>query len=333
MDTTIDHEHIELPLVDKLEAPAISTEDKVSDPPPAQPTAEPPAGINEVVENLDPQSIRPSRFPGRCEETFQTEGYEELRAEIATAGTNTVPIRVQRLEKRDGQFEYELIYGQRRLHACRDSRIPVRAIVTANRDKEDSFLEHIRENLHRLDRSAFELGRLAAWAFREGLFQKNQHRLAKAIHKSVSQVSEALTLALLPPEVIGAFASPEALQYRDAKPLRDAVTADRNAVIAEAVRITNGGEDLKPSEIVKRLTAAAGVPVRPSNGQADIAIECEGKVFGSLKFDRTGHALMKLDVLLDDAQRGALKAQVEAFIRRKVLKLKGKPAAAGGAPA
>jgi len=181
------------------------------------------------------------------------------------------------------------------------------------------FLDHLRENLYRADVSALEFGQLAQFALSSGRFA-SQHRLASEMGRSVSQVCEGIQLAKLPDAVVAAFSSPDALQYRHAKALSDAVALAENVVVAEANLIQAQGAGLAANEVVRRLTTAAGVAVRRSNSNAGMPLECNGIVFGSLQFDKSDCAVLKLNRPLDDKQRAAFKAHVVSFYRRKVLR-------------
>lgn len=62
-------------------------------------------------------------------------------------------------------------------------------------------------------------------ALDEGLFPSNK-KMAEALGVDLGIVGKALTLAGLPVEVIDAFKSPLKIQYRFAKPLKDALAKD-----------------------------------------------------------------------------------------------------------
>ncbi|HZF31383.1 MAG TPA: ParB/RepB/Spo0J family partition protein [Gammaproteobacteria bacterium] len=103
-------------------------------------------------------------------------------------------------------FEYELIYGARRLFAAQhlgiDLLIDLREI-----DNRSALIEMDVENRVRADISAYERGRSYQRFLTSGYF-KNQTEMAKALGVSDSQVSRLLRYAELPAAVVGAFSSP-----------------------------------------------------------------------------------------------------------------------------
>jgi ParB/RepB/Spo0J family partition protein len=108
------------------------------------------------------------------------------------------------------EFEYELIYGARRLFAARhlgiDLLIDVREI-----DNRSALIEMDIENRVRTDISPYERGRSYRRWLTAGYF-KNQVEMAKALAVSISQVSRLLRYAQLPAAVVNAFDSPNAIR-------------------------------------------------------------------------------------------------------------------------
>lgn len=64
------------------------------------------------------------------ESAFQDEGFEQRRASIIAAGCNLQPILVRQLSGTARDVRYELVYGERRLRACQEAGLHVRALVT-----------------------------------------------------------------------------------------------------------------------------------------------------------------------------------------------------------
>ena len=100
----------------------------------------------EVVQMLDPKSIRRSRWANRIEAEFQTPEFAQLKSEIASAGGNVQPIKARRIEGAgkvfDGQTPiYEIVFGHRRHQACLELGLTVNAIVIGHMDDKALFDE------------------------------------------------------------------------------------------------------------------------------------------------------------------------------------------------
>jgi hypothetical protein len=137
---------------------------------------------------------------------------------------------------------------------------------------------------------------------------------------SKSRIFEAIQLASLPEEIFQAFNSPSDLQFRHAMQLTDALKSNRYAVVAEAAKILEMGEHLKPQDIVSRLVDAGGTTVRPSNDRNEMPLSCDGTAIGKLLFDKSGIIEVNFELLLQEKQRTALLLQLQSFFRRNVFK-------------
>lgn len=307
---------------------------------PVEPTENPPPSTGsgpapndpKTVVLLDPGLIRPSSVPNRHPSFFDDQAFQTLEQSIVFSGGNLVPISVRPIPMDASGHQFEIISGERRHRVCRKIGQPVRAIVETPQDDQASFLMTFRENQGRADLSAWEVGCQIKFGLEHGHFSSRLHA-SREIGRDTGDVSRAVQLASLPPDVVSAFASPRELTYRHAKPLTDAVAvADScEAVLEEARRIRNAAEGLGPGEVLKRLLAAAaqakrlldggvGEPIGQSNGKVDIAIEQDGQPVGRLVSDAKGILKITLEQPLDEKQRGQLIEQLQAFYKRCVLK-------------
>lgn len=278
---------------------------------------------------LDPRLIRPGTVPNRAKAAFDQSLFRHLQASITLAGGNVQPIAVRPAPADEAGTVYEIIYGERRHRACLLASLPVRALVQESVDVDidvdvnaaEDFLATFRENQGRADLAPWELGRQVAFALAHGYFS-SQRKVAHEIGRDVGDVSRALQLAALAPEVIAAFASPLDLQFRHAKPLTDAFKKAPEAVLAEALRIRQEGQALAPGEVLARLVAAASEEgVGPSNTHAlDEAIEVDGQCIARLVAGPGGLVQVRMALALDDRQRAQLAEQLQAFYRRCVVK-------------
>jgi ParB family transcriptional regulator, chromosome partitioning protein len=108
------------------------------------------------------------------------------------------------------EFEYELIYGARRLFAAQHLGIDL-LIDVRELDNRAALIEMDIENRVRADISPYERGRSYRRWLTAGYF-KNQVEMAKALAVSVSQISRLLRYAELPAAVVDAFDSPNAIR-------------------------------------------------------------------------------------------------------------------------
>lgn len=175
-------------------------------------------GAAPVLE-LDPLAIDSSAWANRHDDSYTGDAFTKLKEEIASAGGNVQPIKVRPKVGHAGR--YEVVFGHRRLRACRELGIKVKALVVPVTD-HDLFIEMDRENREREDLRPFEQGRMYSRALAEGLF-KSQGQLARETGANPALVSMAIKIAELPDTVLHAFPSPLDIQYRWAKPLAEMV--------------------------------------------------------------------------------------------------------------
>lgn len=208
------------------------------------------------AQKLDPATIRPSRWANRHEDSFKGAEFAALKVEIASAGGNVQPIKVRPMRDGLGQVlgdRYEVVFGHRRHRACAELGLQVLAVVEEVSDAE-LYVQMERENRGRANLSAWEQGSMYARALDAGLFPSNR-RLADAVGVDVSAIGKALRIARLPAEVVAAFPSPTAIQFRWGQNLAAALELNEAAVLAEAKKVEGAG--LSAAEVFARLEAAA----------------------------------------------------------------------------
>ena len=212
---------------------------------------------------IDPTDIRPSRFANRHASSFATAEFEVLKAELKEAGGNVQPVKVRQISAEGREGKYELVYGHRRWEACRQLGLPVLALVD-NIDDRELFAEMDRENRSRKDLSPWEQGVMYRRALNEGLYSSNR-KLAEALGVDLGAVGRTLILADLPSEVVDAFRSPLALQFRWAKLLNDAIKDDPKGVKARAKELSTRAPRPGAKETLELLIGAKGRGVEPFN--------------------------------------------------------------------
>lgn len=245
-----------------------------------------------MVVKLDPARVRQSKWKNRHELSFKTQRYLDLKAEIESAGENVQPIKVRQAGKgADGQDEYEVVYGRRRLRACLELGLLVNAIVE-NMDDLQLFAQMERENRNREDLSPWEQGVMYKDALDAGLFS-SQRQMATKLGINQAMISTAVRLASLPEEVIAAFPSPLDLQYRWAQELTEALEKDAVKVMGEAEILRAG---IRPSAkaVLDRLLGAVVSGNSKSIDSTARELSVAGKAVGSIVRDRKGAVSVKL---------------------------------------
>ena len=261
-----------------------------------------------VVELIDPKRIRPSRFANRHELSFTSPDFESLKAEIAAAGRNVQPIKVRPIgEGADEIGEFEIAFGHRRHRACLELGLPVAAIVEELSDSQ-LFGEMERENRERQDLSPWEQGVMYRRALDEGLFP-SLRKLSTALGVQAGNVSTAIQLASLPDEVVAAFPSPLALQFRWGAVLSSALGRDPDHVLSIAKKLAATTPKLAAKDVLARLTGEPGEPAAAASTQ----FESKGAVVAQCARDLKGNISLRI-------KSGALSAAKERrlmdFVRR-----------------
>lgn len=259
---------------------------------------------------LDASKVRPSRWANRHPASFADAAYAELKAEIASAGGNVQPVSVRRVAGagEGAEHTHELVYGHRRHRACLELGLPVAAIVEPLTDAE-LFTEMERENRERQDLSPWEQGQMYKRALDEGVFP-SLRKLAAAIGAQAGNVSTAIQLAALPAEVVAAFPSPLALQFRWGAALKAALERNPEGVLAHARELAAVTPRLPAKEVLARLTGVQAAPRR----DAPVPLLSGSRVVGSWDRDAKGNVSVQI-------KAGALSPAREKRLREFLLKL------------
>lgn len=268
-----------------------------------------------VARPLDPALISRSRWANRDPRHFESPSFVELKREIASAGGNVVPIKVRLLPAASGDEErYEVVYGHRRLEACLQLGLQVMSFIDSLGDV-DLFVEMERENRGREDLSAWEQGCTYRRALESGLFPSNR-KLAEAIGVDLGNLGKALALASLEQALVDAFPSPLDLQFRWAKPLKDAW--DRNPMALKKLATEVAATMPRPNaRTVFHLLTDAGISggVVPYNPPAVVDIEVAGKRAAKISLNARGAAFVSIEPGHIPASRlGELAKLVERFL-------------------
>lgn len=311
------------------EKPSSPRSEAASDTPNQPNTAVPLATTHETppefVLLLDPRVIDPGSAPNRTAESMDDEAMEALSLSILLGKGNQQPIHVRKLPDVQGNYQYALIAGARRLHACMRHNLLVRALVV-DVAPEQALVERLIENHLREPLSPWELGQQLAHIKAQASAELSMRKLATLIGINASMVQKALDIAALPMEVVHAFASPKDIRYADSKALKDLVVTAPDAVIEAAAQLQ--GQGLPAKQVLEQLSQAArsdtpqDTGVEPFNIPLQAPLKVQGNVVGEIKADKSGQLLIALQTAMSQPQQQALAQCVEQFIARKVLRIK-----------
>ena len=278
----------------------------------------------ESIHLLDPATIRPPTTPNREHSSLDSESLDELRCSIRASGGNLQPIQVRPLAMPDGAFRYDLVFGERRLRACLELNMPVRAMIASQGKADQHLLDRLSENRGRKEIAPLEFGRQVK-AVIDGGYGMTKAALAERLGCNKSMISKAYDLASLPAEIIAAFSLPGEMRYEDMLPLRRAHETNAAAVIEEARQIASEAEPAPTRAVVKRLVqAAVDAGVASCNLQDKVdtprPISAQGRQIGTWKVSAKGATEVTIGAPMSQAQREALVGQIESYIMRVVLK-------------
>ena len=270
------------------------------------------------LRKLDPATVKPSKWANRHETSFLTAEFQELKAEIATAGGNVQPVKVRPVRVLNGSTPptdatYELIFGHRRHRACLDLGIPVLAAIEEASDVS-LFEQMERENRGRKNLSAWEQGTMYRKALDDGLYS-SLRRLSEGLGVDVSLVSKSVSLARLPEPVVAAFQSPLDIQFRWAAPLAEAMQKDPEGTLERARALAEARGDLNAAGVFSKVIGLLD-PVLNGLTPTPLTISKAGKMAGKLTADSKGRAVVRFEAgALPESKRKSLVKVIEDFLK------------------
>jgi ParB family chromosome partitioning protein len=210
---------------------------------------------------IDPQRIAPSKWANRDLLSFRGHEWESFKEEILSAGGNIQPIKVRpsvRPANTSPESQcYEIVFGHRRHRACLELGLDVFALVEMVSDR-DLFEQMDRENRQRANLTVYEQGEMYKKALDEGLYP-SLRKLAEVLGVAPSTMSEAITVAKLPVDVLNVFESRLDIQRRWGKQLTDALLKDPDLILMRANEIVHErkqGKKIGSDEAFKRLMSS-----------------------------------------------------------------------------
>jgi len=215
---------------------------------------------------MDPEAIGLTEFANRSALSLSTkdETFCTFKESIRLKGQDT-PVRV-RPAAPGAATPYELVEGHRRLAAIRELnrenlaqggfKILVRVDAQAT-ELVDLCLKMYRENAERLDLSAHETGCMFANWIEAGVC-KTQRDVVALTGLKEGTVSQYMTIASLPPDVLAAFTDPRDISLRWSAALAKACKEYLPETIARAKKIVKQSPRPDAEAVYRLLTA--GVP-------------------------------------------------------------------------
>jgi len=196
---------------------------------------------------LDPALVTlPVQLRFRASQSFTGPDFERLKRSIAHLGRNVQPIKV-----RPGDAgQHDLVFGSRRLQACRELGLPVTSVVESMTGP--CLVAELDASNDDNQVSVYERGCLYEAALNAGYFP-SRRRLAEALGLSLQDVIGATTIAQLPRDFLVSLPDPRVLKVGVAKRLAATAAADPEGFARRlaAARLNNS---TRISDLVKALT-------------------------------------------------------------------------------
>jgi ParB family chromosome partitioning protein len=251
-----------------------------------------------------------SKYANRHQSNFDGEAFKAFAEEIKNAGGNVQPIKVRPIA--NGKFE--VVFGHRRVEACRQAKLDVLAMVE-DCDDAQLFVEMDRENRSRKDLSAWEQGVMYQHALNEGLFP-SLRVMAKELGIDHGNISKAIAIAELPIEIINAFQSPLELVFRWSKPLRDAFNADSNGLLERAKILAALPIKKTGADVFKELTgqSVGEGAVSSSAAVEPIDVNLNNTKIATIRQGKKGQTEVHFKTTLDKSKTQALAQLIEKFM-------------------
>lgn len=147
----------------------------------------------ERLVRLEPSDIEVTEYANRNKRFVETDSFHDLKEDIRKNDVQS-PIIVRKKAGFDDKFE--LVYGRRRLEACSQLSIKVKAQIIEADNKKLAILQEI-ENLHRQDITPFDRGRYYQLLIDKGHFD-SQLSISNEFGLSQAEISKLLKMNQLP---------------------------------------------------------------------------------------------------------------------------------------
>lgn len=196
---------------------------------------------------LDPTMVvEPDLLRFRAPQSFMDAGFVRLKQSVAHRGGNVQPIKVRPIES----GRYELVFGGRRLQACRELGLPVAAVAQVMSGQQQ--VEELDASNGDEQVSLYERGCLYEAALNAGYFP-SRRRLAEALGRSLSEVTGAVTVAQLPKEILDLLRDPRKLKLNAARRIANAV-ATNPAALTERLPSARLAQAAHVKDVIRALS-------------------------------------------------------------------------------
>jgi len=178
----------------------------------------------ELLLELVPADVALSKLQGKFLQRMSGPKFQEFKESLKQHG-QTTPIEVRLKPEGAEGPPYELVAGRRRITACRELGIKIKALVKPMDNRQ--FFTHMQvENEHRLGMSAIE----DAYFFQAAIddYGFTQVELGEMLGKPKNTVSRILSLTKIPLELVECLQNPTEMSQRQGLELLQAVK-DLNA--------------------------------------------------------------------------------------------------------
>lgn len=258
---------------------------------------------------LDPNDVDDSYWGKRRPDSFLSDEFRALVDHIRGAGRNSVPVLVRPHPRPESGKRYELLYGQRRLRACREAGVDVHATVESISSPREAAARIAGEARGCRSLSVFEKGVFFDRMLARGDYP-TQKLLATHYEVSESDLGRMLFLARLPTRFFGALSNPQKLTCAHAKELRTLWKAGAESLFARSQELVETHGRLEPVEWLE-LLACKAVP-------AEIGIsntkEPKPRPIPVVRWEQA-KLILEFDEPFSEAAAQALKRDVENLFR------------------
>lgn len=195
---------------------------------------------SEQVYALDPKTIRPWQHADRP--TTEVTEIEELAEDIKHNGQST-PILVRRLAHEEGTYQYEYIFGCRRLAACQLLDTTIKAIIKDQHELSDAqaFSWMFGENEQRKNISTWARSLSFEKVLKNGVY-KSKRELSLAIGKSESYIKKITVYSKIPSAITEAIGNMQNVSINTAEEIVSLAKEKHNIdkLIKQAEQIREG---------------------------------------------------------------------------------------------
>jgi ParB family chromosome partitioning protein len=222
--------------------------------------------------SVDPCHVRIWRGNARKSDYLNENNVSDLIESMKVAGGQKVPAWIRPVHD-DPHVDYEVIAGARRHFAVsylRANGFPEMEFTAqiVNVSDEDAFLLSDLENRARADISDLERARNYLDALHT-FFEGKQKTMADRLGLSTSWLSKQLTVAMIPDEIIAAFASPADVQIKPAYRLAKSLRADAQVEVIKSEAVTVAREQQRRKDLGQAPLTSGAVLKRLLGGSED----------------------------------------------------------------